>query len=129
MAARRERERRRPPAGRQYRFGTPESAVEPDEAVANGEQAVEDAAENAVGKAVEKPAESPRARSRSSRATGLTAAPAATVSTRGGAGAGHRPFSEYKADYAYVLGDLRRVVMVIGSLLVILILLYLVLPH
>jgi hypothetical protein len=39
------------------------------------------------------------------------------------------PFSAYKSEYAYVLSDLRRVGLVIGSLLLILILLYFILPH
>jgi hypothetical protein len=39
------------------------------------------------------------------------------------------PFSTYKAEYAYVLSDLRRVALVIGSLLLILIVVYFILPH
>ena len=39
------------------------------------------------------------------------------------------PFSAYRAEYAYVLGDLRRVGLVIGSLLLILLLVYFVLSH
>jgi hypothetical protein len=41
----------------------------------------------------------------------------------------HRPFSEFREEYAYVISDLRRVALVIGSMLVVLILLYFVLPH
>ena len=52
-------------------------------------------------------------------------AAAALASTRGGA----KPFTAYRAEYAYVLSDLRRVALVIGSLLVILLLLNFVLPH
>jgi len=42
MAARRDRERRRPAAERRYRFASPEAALEPDELeLANGEEATE----------------------------------------------------------------------------------------
>ncbi len=111
MAARRDRERRRPPAERRYRFGTPESALEPDQTrLGDDEQAIE---------AVETPPK--RAR------TGMTDTPAAA--TRGGARTAALPFSAYEAEYAYVFGDLRRVALVIGSLLVILLVLFFVLPH
>ena len=108
MAARRERERRRPSGERRYQFPQPESApVEPDET---------EIEEN--GEAVEtptRPARRPTAAPRS--ATPRTAArPAA------------KPFSAYKEEYAYVYGDLRRVGVVIGSLLAVLIVLYFVLP-
>ena len=39
------------------------------------------------------------------------------------------PFSDFKSEYSYVVGDLRRVGMVIGGLLLFLIVLYFVLPH
>src|SRR6266851_626576 len=110
MAARRDRDRRRPAAERRYRFASPEAALEPDELqVANGEDATE---------AVESPPK--RAR---------TIKTEAAPSTRGGTRPAALPFSAYRAEYAYVLGDLRRVGLVIGSLLLILLLVYFVLPH
>jgi len=66
--------------------------------------------------------------SRSSRGTTADARPPA-ASTRGGTRPTPLPFSAYTADYAYVISDLRRVGLVIGSLLLILIVLYFVLPH
>jgi hypothetical protein len=48
---------------------------------------------------------------------------------RGGPRAVSLPFSAYRAEYAYVGGDLRRVGLVIGSLLLILLLLYFVMPR
>jgi len=101
MAARRERERRRPSGDRRYRFGTPEAAVEADEMVVDRDEEIE---------ASEAPPTPP---AQSSRAGTKTTA---------------RPFSAYKDEYAYVYGDLRRIVVVIGSLLLILIVLYFVLP-
>ena len=47
----------------------------------------------------------------------------------GGDAAAALPFSAYSAEYAYVFGDLRRVALVIGSLLVILLVLFVVLPR
>jgi hypothetical protein len=115
MAARRDRERRRPAAERRYRFGTPEvdqnQAVEPDDTLGVDEQAATGAVET---------------RPRRSRAI---AKDAASSATRGGSRAAPRPFSAYKAEYAYVFGDLRRVSLVIGSLLLILLLLYVALPR
>ncbi|MGI9147000.1 MAG: hypothetical protein ACR2IK_10685 [Chloroflexota bacterium] len=118
MAARRDRERRRPIRESRYRFGTPESAAEAEESVASDD----------IGQTT--PAFDPPAngRSRGERRTPLEFGSLGT-STRGGVRAAPLPFSAYTADYAYVLGDLRRVGLVIGSLLVILILLYFVLPH
>jgi hypothetical protein len=113
MAARRERERRRPPGERRYRFGSPQAPIDTDDAVLGGE-ADEAANGNLPG--------------RGSRAVSEPAPAGAAVATRGGARV-QVPFSAYRAEYAYVLGDLRRVGLVIGSLLVILIVLYLVLPH
>jgi hypothetical protein len=113
MAARRERERRRPSGDRRYQFATPESALEADEAVteqeADGTESVKDA---------------PPGRARAARAP---AAPS-TASTKAVSRAAAKPFSAYKEEYAYVYGDLRRVGVVIGSLLVVLIVLYFVLP-
>jgi len=111
MAARRDRERRRPPAERRYRFGAPEPALEAEEAlVVDDEQVTETV-------------ETPPKRARAIK-TEAAAAP-----TRGGTRSPSLPFSAYKAEYAYVFGDLRRVALVIGSLLVILLVLFFVLPH
>jgi hypothetical protein len=109
MAARRDRERRRPAAERRYRFASPEAALEPDDTlVADGDDSTE---------AVETPPK------RAARIIKAEAAP------RGGQRPAALPFSAYRAEYAYVLGDLRRVGLVIGSLLLILLLVYFVLPH
>jgi hypothetical protein len=105
MAARRERERRRPSGERRYSFATPEPAVEPD-VESDGE----------ATQAVETP-----------RTARTTIVPAA-ASTRGGVKAAPKAFSAYREEYAYVYGDLRRVGAVIGGLLVALIVLYFVLP-
>lgn len=114
MAARRERERRRPTGERRYRFATPEPALEPEEGVLDTE----------AGLSEESLDQAP-ARSR----FGRTSAPAATVPpARGDVRTAHRPFSAYKDEYAYVYGDLRRVGLVIGSLLLALIVLYFALP-
>ena len=109
MAARRDRERRRPSGESRYRFATPESAVEADEGVAADASATS-------------------RQERANRGTPPDPKPAA-ASTRGGSRPAALPFSAYTADYAYVLSDLRRVGLVIGSLLLILIVLYFVLPH
>jgi hypothetical protein len=115
MAARRERERRRPPAERRYKFGTPEANdVEADDALIDGEGATQDAVAT------------PARRSRPAREVAATGAAAAT---RSGTRTGSLPFSAFSSEYAYVVSDLRRVGLVIGSLLVILILLYFILPH
>jgi hypothetical protein len=106
MAARRERDRRRPSGERRYRFATPEPAVEAEEIRDDGESVA----------AVEPP---PSTHSRPARHTRDTPAPAST----------RKQFSAYKDEYAYVYGDLRRVGVVIGSLLAILIILYFVLPN
>jgi hypothetical protein len=121
MAARRERERRRPSAERSYRFASSEPALEEEAArtTANGEDAT-DAAKTTTDK------ETPSRRSRASRTATLATEPQ-SASTRGGVRT-TRPFSEYAAEYAYVLTDLRRVALVIGSLLFLLILLYFALP-
>jgi hypothetical protein len=118
MAARRERERRRPPAERRYRFGTPETELEPDETLIEEEEAA--TAQEAV--------RAPSKRSRPARENAVTNQRDGSTA-RGGAGVGSLPFSAYKAEYAYVLSDLRRVALVIGSLLLILIVLYFILPH
>jgi hypothetical protein len=114
MAARRERERRRPSGERRYRFATPETALPPDQAV------VEAGADGDAVDSVEALEEAPPARPR--RGTSATATRAAPPRPSA------KPFSAYKDEYAYVGRDLRRVGVVIGSLLVILIVLYFVLP-
>src|SRR5713101_6561081 len=113
MAARRDRERRRPAAERRYRFGTPEAALEPDDTLV--------ADENETTEAVVDKTPPKRSRPVKTEAT--------PSSTRGGPRAASLPFSAYRAEYAYVLGDLRRVGLVIGSLLLILLLVYFVLPR
>ena len=133
MAARRERERRRPSGERRYRFGAPEAPVETDESVVeNGE--VLDQVETEAAPAApprQAPAAAPPA-PRTRAATTAGAKPSANGGVQTGVSAGARtgakPFSAYKDEYAYVYGDLRRVALVIGSLLVILIALYFVLP-
>jgi hypothetical protein len=115
MAARRERERRRPGGGeRRYRFATPETALEPDDTLVEQDREATELAEEAPAAA-------------RTRARREPAAPTATA-TRGARATAARPFSAYKDEYAYVYGDLRRVGAVIGSLLLILIVLYFVLP-
>jgi hypothetical protein len=112
MAARRDRERRRPAAERRYRFATPETSLEPDDALlAEDGEATAAAADGGAAKAPPK-----RARATAREATGS--------SVRGGARVAAQPFSAYAAEYSYVVGDLRRVAIVIGSLLLILLLLY-----
>jgi hypothetical protein len=112
MAARRERERRRP-TERRYRFASPEQQEEIELA---GNGVGEDGAEEAGAQTVE----------RVERPT----PPGGRVSVpRPSAPVAVRTFSDYAAEYAYVVRDLRRVALVIGSLLVVLIILYLVLPH
>ena len=113
MAARRERERRRPGGERRYRFGTPEAAVEPDEKLVEEDE-------------VAAPVEAPARPSPAAREAAVTAQPDAPA--RGGTKTAHKPFSAYKEEYGYVFGDLRRIGIVIGSLLLILIVLYVVLP-
>ena len=115
MAARRDRERRRPAAERRYRFATPEAALEPDDTLVADEDETTEAAAD-----LEK---APPKRARAVKTE------VAQASTRGGSRAASLPFSAYTAEYAYVLGDLRRVGLVIGSLLLILLLVYFVLPR
>jgi hypothetical protein len=114
MAARRERERRRPAGDRRYRFETTEPAVEPDETLVTDDQLTE-----AVEAPPPKPARTGRER---------PAANDGAVATRAATKSAPKPFSAYRAEYAYVFSDLRRVAIVIGSLLLILIVLYFVLP-
>jgi hypothetical protein len=112
MAARRERERRRPGGERRYNFARAEPALEPDETSVEQDEETTEAVVD----------EAPSRSSRSAIATPKAPAPA-----KAGARA-TKPFSAYKDEYTYVYGDLRRVGLVIGSLLVILIVLYFVLP-
>jgi hypothetical protein len=114
MAARRERERRRP-SERRYQFTPPsEPALAPEEPLGDGAPLAEEAVPETEAEAT--PARATTAvRSRPSR--GAVARPAP------------RPFSEYRDEYRYVISDLRRILFVVGSLLVILIVLWLVLPR
>lgn len=110
MAARRERERRRP-TERRYQFTTPEPTLEPEEELLEEDGAVAEPVQE-------------QAQARPSRA-----AAAAPVSNRASArSTSSMPFSAYRDEYAYVYSDLRRVAAVIGGLLVALIILYFVLP-
>ena len=110
MAARRERERRRPSGERGYRFTAPEPELD----LSADEQAIVE--ENGQASDVaDKPARAPRSAS-------------ATAQSRAVVRPTARPFSAYKDEYAYVYGDLRRVGAVIGGLLVALVVLYFVLP-
>ncbi len=108
MAARRERERRRP-GERRYRF----AATQPEDALLGQDGEVEE---------LEEAEEAAPTRQKVGAATPVAA------STRGGVRAAPRPFSAYRDEYAYVYTDLRRVGAVIGGLLVALIVLYFVLP-
>jgi hypothetical protein len=110
MAARRERERRRPSGERRYRFTAPEPGLE---LPADEEAIVEE--DGQASDVAEAPARAPRAASTAAQSR-AAARPAA------------RPFAAYKDEYAYVYGDLRRVGAVIGGLLVALVVLYFVLP-
>jgi hypothetical protein len=117
LAARRERDRRRP-TERRYNFTTPESAqvIEED---GTGAEVLDTSVDTEVT-----PSASAQRTPGSARATQTIS----TTSTRGGVRAAPRPFSDYKEDYAYVAADLRRVALVIGGLLAALIVLYFVLP-
>jgi hypothetical protein len=137
MAARRERDRRRPPAERRYRFATPDSELAPDDLAerleadqqASAEEAIDepigDARRARTGREVDRSADQDSGRPIGTSSTSLAAA----APGRGGVRTASRPFSAYRAEYAYVVSDLRRIALVIGSLLLILILLYFVLPH
>jgi len=111
MAARRERERRRPSGERRYSFAAPEPGLE----LPADEQALveEDGQTSDI-------ADAPAARS--------ARLPSAAAQSRAAVRPTARPFSAYKDEYAYVYGDLRRVGAVIGGLLVALVVLYFVLP-
>jgi hypothetical protein len=106
MAARRERERRRPPTERRYdvtQLGAPDAV-----------DALPEHEDEAPATA---PAITSRAASKAARAT-ATPRPTARPTPR--------PFSAYRDEYRYVVADLRRIVVVMGSLLAVLIVLYFV---
>jgi hypothetical protein len=120
MAARRERERRRPNE-RRYQFAPPgtEPSVEPEEPFGDGAPLAEDEVADVDAEVTPSPA-----------ATTRTSAVVRTRPARGAVTrAEPRPFTEYREDYRYVVTDLRRILVVVGSLLVVLILLWLVLPR
>ncbi len=101
MAARRERERRRVPTERRYQF-----APSGEAAGESGERAET----QATVRAAVRETTAPRA--------------AGDIPVRHG----FKPFSAYQAEYAYVIGDLRRIAVVVGGLLVALVALWFVLP-
>ena len=117
MAARRERERRRPTGERRYSFGTTDPDIAPEEAALEAELEQEDA-DGVV---------SATSSSSANRAAGRTA----TATSRAGARAtpAAKPFTDYKSEYAYVITDLHRIVLVVGILLAAMVVLYFVLPH
>jgi hypothetical protein len=117
MAARRERERRRP-SERRYQFAPPdEPRLAPEEPFDDGAPLAEEVEpEPDLTPAPEAAARgSVAVRTRASRGAPARPAP--------------RPFSAYREEYHYVIGDLRRILLVVGSLLVVLILLWVVLPR
>jgi uncharacterized membrane protein len=118
MAARRERDRRRPAGERRYRFGTTEPGAEPDETTLVADDEATETADAAPPQAPTRPA---RDRAIARDGAGASRAPAPAKSAP-------KPFSAYRDEYAYVFTDLRRVAVVIGSLLLVLIVLYFVLP-
>ena len=105
IAARRERERRRGPTP-QYRFA-PTVVQEPPE-TEDSDQA--------------QPSEAPAAATRVDRKTRAAALKSASTTQPP-----VRSFADYRAEYAYVASDLRRIVLVVGGLLVLLIILSFVL--
>jgi hypothetical protein len=117
MAARRERERRRPASGRRYQFGPAETS-EPRVDGADAEIEADLAESSATSAALTD--ELGPGRGRPNARAARTAAPARPTAL---------PFSAYRDEYRYVIGDLQRVGLVVGSLLVVLILLSLVLPR
>jgi hypothetical protein len=123
LAARRERERRRP-TERRYQFASRnEPALAPDEPIVDGEPvSSEESLTEAQADGV-----------RTSQAPGRAGAAPRTPSPRESRGAvarpAPRPFSAYRDEYRYVIGDLRRILLVTGSLLLVLIVLALVLPR
>jgi hypothetical protein len=103
MAERRERARQRTPRERRYNFTTG-AGTSPD---------LVDGTDSPAA-----PATRPRAQS------------AAQAPVRGfQARTAPRRFADYRAEYAYVLQDLRRIVLVVGSLVILLLALWFVLPR
>jgi hypothetical protein len=124
MAARRERERRRP-TERRYQFAPPrDPSAEPENPFGDGAPLAEETVADAELEADGSPASETVAAAPSRASRTLNRANRGTI-----ARPAPRPFSEYREEYRYVLGDLRRILVVIGSLLVVLILLWLVLPR
>jgi len=110
LAARRGRDRRRSPTEQRYRFApadTVETPTAPAEEAFDGPAAIPAERETAPPPKPKPAAAAPRPTPRASA----------------------KPFSAYAAEYAYVYSDLRRVVVVVGSLLVVLIVLHFLLPR
>jgi hypothetical protein len=134
LAARRERERRRP-TERRYNFATTEPELvdgvgsetdadaDTDVVEVDGEADTNANANAEVATGV--PAARGAASARTSRATSATTA---SSPARGNARSTYRPFSDYKEEYAYVYSDLKRVAVVVGGLLIALLVLYFALP-
>ena len=99
MAARRERERRRPSSERRYDFKPTAPANADLEADAHD------------------------------IADGTAPAAVATTAPRRLERHGVRPFADYSVEYAYVASDLRRLGIVVGILLILLLVLYFALPR
>jgi hypothetical protein len=112
MAARRERERRRPPSERRYRFETPETVDTPAEVDGDIFDGAPEMLPEAAASIPARPARAAGSARTGSAPRGAT--PRVTP----------KPFSAYREEYAYVGADLRRIVVVIGSLLVVLIALH-----
>ncbi len=149
MAARRERERRRP-SERRYNFATTEPELvdavgtdadaETETDVVTDSDAVDTQVDSDVAAgatAARAPSSSSASSSSSStststsgRATRAGAATAAASTARGSARntSTYRPFSDYKEEYAYVYSDLKRVAVVVGGLVIALLVLYFALP-
>ena len=130
LAARRERERRRP-TERRYNFATTEpeliDAVDADTTTTDDVDALDDdTADNGV--ATSPSADRAPASARATRTPSSTATSSLPSSTRGASRSTYRPFSDYKQEYAYVYRDLRRVAAVVGGLLIALLILYFALP-
>ena len=109
LAARRERERRRPAAERRYRF----QPAEPDTPDVELEEQLTD------GEPQEASVAEPQPRARHRREGRLVQTERAAA----------RPFGDYHLEYAYVSSDLRRLGLVVGAILVVLVILNFVLPR
>jgi hypothetical protein len=107
LAARRGRERRQPGTEPRYNFGPTDTVQTP----ADADQDIVDADESTEGL--------------QGTAAATAAAPGSTV--RATTRPHYRPFMEYREEYAYVGRDLRRIAVVVGSLLVALLVLHFVL--